>query len=173
MVTKPIGQTCSALKQLKNILRICHNMEDDFLESSIDSAIRVFENKAKTSIIKKNYRYFYKNNRFTSEKAIVLPVSPVCSIISVESVDAEQKTSLSYKDVSIGGNTVIFVNSKSDSIEVNYEAGLADSKDEIPPDILDVVIYIAKHIYEGYPSSGLDLSLFNHLITKHKRFSLI
>ncbi|MDR0632225.1 MAG: head-tail connector protein [Holosporaceae bacterium] len=151
LIKKPSEEIIS-LAETKNYLRVDHDFDDNLISGLIKSTREAIESIIQKSILKQVWEYGLDNysicdfdfkegdypSIFCGTMTIPLPKPPIIKIVSVEVDDREidsQKYSLERRRgkfcLCINDGS-IFKSRRKISISVRYEAGIADSVENIP-----------------------------------------
>jgi hypothetical protein len=171
LIEKP-SQEIITLDEAKNYLRIDHDFDDNLILSFIKSTREAMESIIQKSIMKQIWEYKLYNSSisdfdfiesdypsiFSGTMKITLPKPPIIKIISV-AIDNKELSSGKYSLGKINNKFCLCINSKkflSDgrrkiSIDIVYEAGIADCVENIPYQLkLANLMLVANAFQERY-----------------------
>lgn len=147
-VSKPKGLALS-LDEVKNFLRIDHDIDDAFLNSAIRSATTKFENYTGRALVNQEWQVTFKQMNVAS---ITLPIRPVQDITKIELINYYgQSSSFELQNVCLDmdlGEVFFKVHPFSYLVKFVYQAGYGATSDDIPADIKTSLLVHVAFIYE-------------------------
>ncbi len=135
------------LIEVKNFLHLDHDDEDETLCTLIQAAVRKFETYTKKAVMAQQWRITYYQ---VTGESINLPIKPAIDIVKVEGINWNNSwrviSSESYvlEENSLYFNTISYYH----RFRITYNAGMANSSLDVPPDIKAALLEHIGHLYE-------------------------
>jgi len=148
MIKKLTSKTLVSLSDVKEHLRVEHNIEDSLIESYIDAAMNYIEDYTSRAFGVQDFEEYVTADK--NDKEVFLAMNPVNSITEVLEIDeitglSEDVTS-SIVSITNGLGTRLKTNLRK-SYKISYNAGELDSA--LPKQMKQALFLIVSEMYEN------------------------
>lgn len=150
-----------SVNDAKLFLKITHSEEDHLIQRMIEAASTSFESYTSKALLVKQWKATYAT---PTHVELFLPVRYVQKINSITLVTpCSSKYELQHKSFCLIGDKVIFrTATMGELMEIQFEAGIAYTPDELASDIQEALMEHVAHMYEHRSSSNVfHLSRYN------------